>query len=270
MVLEHKDYRTFLKSELASRITKNPSYSLRAFASHLGISPAMLSLVLSGKKNLTSDTALRISTKLNFSSQEAEYLNLLVQIGSIKNMDLKEKLITRANELNPRNKRTDLSMEYFRVIADWYHFPIIALTELKGFNFKPINIAKRLGISKFEAEAALERLIKLEFLEIDPENPKRYRQVKANLLFQSEQPNEALQRYNRQILEKAMESIGEDPKERLIGSEIVAISKSHLKEANKVMEEFFSKILMLAQKGEKKSDVYCATVQFFNLTKNQE
>jgi hypothetical protein len=49
-ILKHRDYRAFLKSELEERMEKNSSYSLRAFARDLTVSPQMLSLVLNGKK----------------------------------------------------------------------------------------------------------------------------------------------------------------------------------------------------------------------------
>lgn len=51
------DYRAFLNQKLKRRIEKNPAYSLRAMAKHLGLAPSMLSDVLSGKRNLSLDHA---------------------------------------------------------------------------------------------------------------------------------------------------------------------------------------------------------------------
>jgi uncharacterized protein (TIGR02147 family) len=268
MILEHNSYRNFLKCELADRIARNSSYSLRSFAQNLGISPATLSMVLSGKKNLSLESANQIAAKLNLEPKEADYFSLLVQVEAAKSMDIKEKIIERLNALNPKRARADLTLEYFRIISDWYHFAILMLTEIKDFEFNPASVSKRIGISRFEAETAIERLTKLDLLEKDPKNAKKYKRVKGDIVFKSDHTSEALQKYNRQILEKAIESVKtQTAKERLIGSEVIAINQAQLKEANNLMEDFFSKILTLAQNADKKTDVYCVGVQIFNLSK---
>lgn len=268
MILEHDNYRNFLKCELADRITKNSSYSLRAFANHLGLSAATVSLVLAGKKNLSQESTFQVASKLQLGSVESEYFNLLVQLETTKNPELKEQIIERLSVMNPKKKRTDLSVDFFRVISDWYHYAILMLTEIKSFEFSPANISKRLGINRFESEAAMERLQKLELLEKDPKNPKRYRRVKGDIVYRPDESNQALKKYNKQILEKAIESLEtQNAQEKVIGSEVIAISQSQLKEARHIMEEFFAKMLTLAKNTDKKTDVYCVGVQIFNLSK---
>ncbi len=54
------DYRDWLASELQTRKSKNPFFSLRGFSRKIGVSPATLSQLLSGKRRLTERTALKI------------------------------------------------------------------------------------------------------------------------------------------------------------------------------------------------------------------
>ena len=58
-------FLSHLKRELDKRISKNPKYSLRAFADWLDIDASFLSKVLSRQKVLSIKTADTIITKIN-------------------------------------------------------------------------------------------------------------------------------------------------------------------------------------------------------------
>jgi len=46
-----QDLQLLLRQKLTRRLHLNPRYSLRAFAKHLGVSPAYVSLVMNGKRS---------------------------------------------------------------------------------------------------------------------------------------------------------------------------------------------------------------------------
>jgi hypothetical protein len=82
----------------------------------------------------------------------------------------------------------DLSLEVFRTLSDWYHLPILELTNVSSFELTPVSAAKALGISTAEAEAAIERLLRLELLEASSDGvPKKT----ENLLLASSSAVEA-------------------------------------------------------------------------------
>ncbi len=56
--------RSFLRLEFERRLKRNPRYSLRAFARQIGLQPARLSYVLSGKHGLSRDAAALIASRL--------------------------------------------------------------------------------------------------------------------------------------------------------------------------------------------------------------
>src|SRR5688572_27201459 len=99
MVFEHVNYRSFLKSVLADRISRNPKYSLRALARQLEVSPTLLSKVNRGEKNLSVQNAQNVSYRLNLSERESEYFCCLVQYELTKSPGLKSKLLSKLNEL---------------------------------------------------------------------------------------------------------------------------------------------------------------------------
>ncbi len=73
------DFRVFLKDELQRRASKNPAYSLRAFARDIGLTNSHLSMTLSGRKRISPETAENVAFRMNLNTNEAEYVVLLAQ-----------------------------------------------------------------------------------------------------------------------------------------------------------------------------------------------
>jgi uncharacterized protein (TIGR02147 family) len=268
-IFEHSNYRTFLRANLVARIQRNSNYSLRAFAQQLGITSSYLSEILNEKKNLSSESALKISSRLGLKGDESEYFRLLVQLGSTRDPELKAVILARAKAINPNPVRHDLSVDYFKMIADWFHLPIRQLASIEGFDFNSKNIASRLGISRHEAEEAIERLVRLELIEKDASG--RYRKTDNNMLVKSPVPNNGLRKFHRQMLNKAIEALEtQTPAEKFIGSETLAFDPAQLKQAETILEECFSRLVELTEAGKSKSQVYHLGIQFFNLTQERK
>lgn len=71
-----------LRAEFTKRKSKNPFYSLRAFARDLHISPASLSLILLGKRTLTVSMARRVLARLPMPTSDQEKFLLSVVMGT--------------------------------------------------------------------------------------------------------------------------------------------------------------------------------------------
>jgi DNA-binding transcriptional regulator YdaS (Cro superfamily) len=63
-------YQRVLLSELKIRKARNPSYSLRAFARFLGMSPGHLSQLIRGRKSLSRRQATNITARLDLCPEE--------------------------------------------------------------------------------------------------------------------------------------------------------------------------------------------------------
>lgn len=264
MIFEYSNYRDYLRSNLVERISKNSSYSLRAMAQHLGLSPSSLSEVIKGKRNLSLAKAAALANKLGLKGKEAEYFCLLVQIEHTADPIIKESVQNRIQILNPQRKSHNLSLDLFKLIADWYHTAILHLAEVDGFEVTPQEISKRIGISVFEAATAIERLERLELLK---KEDGKY--IKLNGFYsESPIPNDSLRRFHKQTLEKAIESLQtQTPKEKIIRSETFAIDPALLPQADELMEEFVAKLLKLFAQSKKKTEVYHLGIQLFNFVK---
>lgn len=265
MVFQHADYRDFLKASLAERISRNPRYSLRSFAKGLGISPAMLSLVHHKKRNLNLSNAMRIAKRLGLEGREAEYFCHLVQYEGARSQEAKELALERIQALNPAREITFLSLDCFRVISEWYHFPILQLLRVPNFDFEPKQIAKRLGISAIEAEAALARLERVGIL---MRSDGTYKRLKNDLRVESDKKNEALRSFHKQMLLRAIDSLEtQSNEEKFTGSQTIAIDPKILPQARKKIEAFFSEMNALLAKNKNPSEVYHLGLQLFRVSR---
>jgi uncharacterized protein (TIGR02147 family) len=265
MIFDHKDYRTFLKTTLTERGKTRDGYSLRGFSGKIGVSNSYLSEVLSAKKSLSMELAFKIAVKLDLTEVETQYLCFLVQLEQEKDPSFREEISKRLNALNPKRKTHDLSVDLFKAIADWYHYAILELTYLTGFRLDAASASKKLGISKVEADVALERLERLELLEKDEKG--RYQKTQSYVLAQSQIPNGALKQFHRQILEKAIESLqSQTPKERMTATDVLPMDSKYLPEVDRLSRQFSSAVMKLAEKSKVKDSVYALSVHFFKLS----
>jgi len=153
-----KDIVEIIKKELEDKLENNPSYSLRAFAKYLGISPASLSRILSGQMKVTPKVFQVIASKLNLTPIQHSHimkgLQLKKQQGNIRNIE--------------HRGMNSIEMEKFNLIADWYHYAILHMCSLEEFKKDPKWIAKRLGVSDSELiKEAIERLLEYKMMAID-------------------------------------------------------------------------------------------------------
>jgi uncharacterized protein (TIGR02147 family) len=264
MLYETQDYRLFLKTTFAEKNKGHSNYSLRAFAQKLNISNSFLSEVFSSKKSLSVEQAFKIAVKLELTDTETQYLCLLVQLEHEEDPVFREELLKRLGALNPKLKPYDLSADLFKIIADWHHLAILELPTITGFKFNSATVAEKLGISKVEADLAIDRLLRLELLEKDKKGA--LRKTKDFVFTESLIPNEAFKQFHRQILEKAFESLKtQTPKERISATNLLAIDSKYLAEVDRLSREFSAAVLKLGDKSKVKNSMYALSTHFFKI-----
>jgi uncharacterized protein (TIGR02147 family) len=257
MLSTEQNYRTVLK-------TAHEGHSLRGFAKKLGISTSFLSEVLSAKKSISVELAFKIATRLNLTDTETRHFCLLVQLEQEKDPAYRDEWIQKLNDLTPKRKAYDLSADLFRCIGEWHHAAILELTYLAGFRLAPDTAAKRLGISRVEAELAMERLLRLELLE---KHQGRYRKAHDTVYSEAQIPNSAFKGFHHQILTKASQGLFTlNPKERISATDVVAFDSKHLGEVDRLSREFSAAVLKLAGRAKCKDGVYALAVHFLPIT----
>ncbi|MCB0412496.1 MAG: DUF4423 domain-containing protein, partial [Bdellovibrionales bacterium] len=217
MIVEH------LKKVFADRSRNNTSYSLRAFARSLGIDSSTLSAILNNKRPVTLKMARRLIDGLGIT-------------------DVKEAQMLIMSTLSGHNEELGINYTEFELVvaetlASWEHFAILSLLEIPSIAATPKEISRRLNIPLGIVMECLTRLRKLGLV-MDLESG-HWRVTGKDMTTPSGVPNPAIREGNRQYIIKAIESLDSDPVEvREISGTTVAISKSRLNDAKKLIRDF--------------------------------
>jgi len=254
--IEVLDPRQFLTDELARRCSKNPRYSLRTFAQFLELIPSALSMMLSGKRPVSKKAATKIVERLGLNPAIRQaFLN---GCGQVRNLDFSENLSASFQTL---------ALDKYEVIADWYHFAILSLITTPDFTPKISWIASRLGITLAEAKSAVERLVRVGVLDI---SGTRWKQTGQPIKVENTVSTSATRRASRQILEKAIESLENDPMNiRDMSFMTLAIDPKLVPTALQEIRKFRRKLAKYLEESAEPKEVYQLAVQIFPVSKRK-
>jgi uncharacterized protein (TIGR02147 family) len=255
-------YRLYLQSELTRRCRKNPRYSLRAFAGHLGMDPGAFSRILSGKRPLSPKLARRLADSLSLApDDQLKFLNSVAQDRAWQGL---QSLVGPAP---CEETALELGHDTFQVIADVYHYAILELTFVEGFQDDCRWIGKQLGITAIEAQLALARLLRLGLLE--RVNGKLRKSNRLLTTKDRHVTTPALRRHQKQVLSGAMESLEKDAiDERDITSMTMAIDPDKLPLAKRLIAEFTRQICESLECGRQRR-VYQLGVSLYPLQRKE-
>lgn len=258
-------YKVYLQEELARRCERNPRYSVRAFARALSINDGALSQILSGKRVPAFKTAQRIIKSLSLApDEEHEFIASLAEKHRSRGLQ-RMSPIFRDVRLQP--KPVELSHDLFRVIADWYHYAIVELTWVEGFQSDPAWISQELGISVIEAKLAIERLLNIGLLRLENGKLTAEDNQRANVTADRDRSAPALRKHVKQVLEKAIHSVENDPfEQRHMYAFTFPMDPDRIQEAKDLINEFALSLGRIMISGRRRK-VYQLALGLFPLQK---
>lgn len=141
--------QSLLTKKLAELQSKNPSFSVRAFAGRLGLQPSATNEILRGERRVSRKMAERIANRLHLDpSERVELLRGFEEAKSKKRDEIGGDYLK-------------LTADQFRILSDWLHFAILNLISTQDFKHDSAWIAKRLAVSESQTKTALDRLLRL-------------------------------------------------------------------------------------------------------------
>lgn len=256
--IDQTSIRTLVKNYISATKSKNPLFSMRAFAKKLGISVGGLSSFLSGK----TDYSVEMLEKL---------VNAVVSSPEKRKDILKEYNILLLEQLKERTKHSnydyrELKEEEHAFIKDWYHYALLFLIKTTDFRLDILWIAKRLGIGSSEVEQALSRLVHLNLIAINDDQSVT---IKDGVVKTTDDiANESLRVMHKQMLYLAGQSIDEDSVEkRDITSLTLPVNLKNLPKAKEIIRKCQDDLMSLLPEGEM-SEVYHVLFCLYPVTKN--
>jgi len=261
-----KDPRDYLRFEHELRKTRRPSYSMRAFARDLSVSPSSLNDFLQGRVGMSRNRIEAIASHLKWSAVRQEHFLNLVQSKFEKDLGARQEALMKV-KIRLKDGTYGLSLESFKIISDWYHLVIRQLCEVKD-HLKTSDIARELSLPPLTTGKAVKRLLKLGLLK---ETEKGLKPSEVGSHFGDEAPSEAIIEFHTQILElaqKAMKEIHFD--ERESHSLIFSVRQE---DVPKMHAELKKSILQIANKyahSEQRNVIQALSLQVFPVWKEQE
>lgn len=162
-----EDFRDFLRARLDWLKSYSPSFSLRSFSKACGFSgKSFLQFILSGKRNISSTSTIKIAKGLQLTRQETAYFFALVNFNQEIESEKKTKLLKKVMELRNYSPAHSISQDSLEYVSHWYIPAIRELANLDRFQANPKWIAENLfpSISEDEASKALQVLERLQFI----------------------------------------------------------------------------------------------------------
>jgi uncharacterized protein (TIGR02147 family) len=238
-----------LQSEFVKKTKKNQLFSIRSFAQQLGVEPSSLSQILSGKRRLTDKMCERLGAKLGFSPLKIRML--------MKDVELKNEKFKSFNVLGE---------DAFKVISDWHYYAILELTYCDEFQGNIQWIGKVLGLSFAVTLDAVERLKRLNYLEVTSEGKWIDCLGDSNNLG-NEFKAPAFTEHQRQVLKKALEALDKTSYEKRVQSSMtVAVSKEKVAEAKSRILNFIEELDAFLKSGPTKDEVYTISFSLFPMS----
>ncbi|NLP03264.1 MAG: TIGR02147 family protein [Fibrobacter sp.] len=171
-VFDYTDYRQFLKDFIKERQKSKQSFSLRCLSMKAGIkSGGFLSMVLSGRRNLTSELAGRISSVLKLSRKEEKYFLLMVDYAHAKTIEQKHSILEQMLVMTRMNSVKSLVPDQYEFYEKWYYSVMRELVEVTSLREDSTSAGEMFQppIKPREARQALKLLEKLGLIYKDNE-----------------------------------------------------------------------------------------------------
>ncbi len=252
-----------LLEEFRRRKNRNQTYSLRAYARHLGIPASSLALILKGDRKVPQRRVESLCQKLGLSQAETQIFRMAAERSkaSLKN------LVSQTEPVLPSSKKLN-DAEHSKIISEWEHYAFLSLMDTQDFSPKADWIAKRLGISVRRVDAVLNQLLKYKLILRD-DRTGLITKNRAHVTTTDGVPSSALRKAHEETLELAIRKLNNlGPDERNYSAITVATSPARILEANEMIREFRRRLMGFLE-DEEKSEVYRVMFLVFPLSEGE-
>ena len=228
-------YLQFLKKDLENKKEKNGEYSLRAYAKFLGMSHGSLSMVLAGKRGISTPTIDKIAEKLNLSFQDKELFRLSALSAFARSK--KEKNIAK-NKVQTLIKDSNIKMIKENDIAIINHWLYIAVFEV----ISSFDVTTFKSLSDYfpkHTDRLQSVLAALQKLDVISSNDQGYSAVVRGIQTFNDIPSQSIKEFHATVCQKAIQSLSEhDVQTREFQNTILMFPLKKLKPAKKLIRNF--------------------------------
>lgn len=261
-IYQYRQPQVYL-ADLISWYKDKKKVSLRSLSQKLNVSPALLSLISSGKRQITEENIELWAPFFEWSTQDKAWLKKIIQL-EFAATDEKRKALEGMTRFKSFKENSPQEIMMFKYLQKWWNVAIRELSDRSDFQEDEKWIQERLlfKVSIEEIRKSLKFLNKHKLLA-------KYGDFQR-LDCQGDVFKLALSSFHEQILHKGVESIykvGSD--DRHILGHTLSLSKDQLPELKEILDETLKKINQLTEKSGKTKEVYHVALLGFPLTEKK-
>lgn len=243
---------------------QNQSYSLRALARDMKLSPSYMSRVLRGEKTLTPQRLKKLFRILDVDIETQAKLKSLFVINKMGS-DYKNLVQIKNEDSHLRFKK--LPQSKLSILTKWYYVPVLELMTTSGFDLSAGEISRRLGISKYMVQESVEALLKLNILE---KSENKITRSNSHIRLDSSVSKPEIRQYHSAMINKANEELRKVDDEsfslRLITGITIGANVEKLEMAKSILNDAIHKASKIL-KDPMATEVYQINLQLFPLSK---
>lgn len=274
MVSHYLDFREFLRDYYLHQKKVVRNYTYAVFSARADIrSPNYLKLVIDGKRNLSDTMIPKFSRALSLDKKEAADFMVLVKYSQAKDGDERSRYLRELHDLRVKHQIDAgvINQDIWEKIPGWVSWVIYEMVEQKGVSFCSEDIQRilRPRVSKDEIQSAIDRLVDLGEISIDPETGE-VKKLRDVIKTPEEVPVALVKKIQSEFINLAMESLFNDsPKDREFGALTLCLNRDEferLKFDLRKLRKKYHRDTAVAREEEKGQKVYQFNVQLFSLT----
>jgi uncharacterized protein (TIGR02147 family) len=267
-IFEYTDYRVYMAGYYAEKRARNPDFSYRFIAQHVGFKSAgHFTKIIQGKANISIELALRFAGFFKLNKKQTEYFQALVLYNQAKSHSDKRRYFEKMLSFK-QAKIVTVNATHYELYEKWYYTVVREMLAFFPFkdNFKELAATVAPPITENEARKAIDVLERLGFITRDDSG--YYRQVDPLIMAGRENSSLAIDNFIMNNLDLARRSIDNFSKdERKLSATTITVSKETYEKIIKDLREFREHILNMAQQDKNPDRSYQFNFQVFPVTK---
>ena len=254
--MKYENYRHYIQGEFENRRLRNPSYSLRAFARDLAVSPSRLSEAINGKRGISNELAQKIITALNLEGIDEDIFLLSVEAEHSRSKKIK---LFAQSKLKQTLASSEAIAKTFTIV-DWVADALLKMNDRESILTNTDRASENLGVPKFMVTDSLRFLTRLGFI-AGGKGFKTYLQSRGS--------GRKLNVDYTQILEQAHKAYIGSISGNYFNHEAFLLEPQQMKEAERIVKSAIDDIRKLETKSKKSKVVFIAN-QIFNVEKERK
>lgn len=231
-------------------------------------SASAMCMVMKGKRGFSPTSAQRLADNLALDKNSAQYLCTMANLEAAKSTEERLRYHETLLYLRTRHATSQLELMQYRFLAIWYYPAIFAMAAGDNLKMDAKQIGIRLGrdVTEKMVKTAIGDLLGLKLLEL---NDGVLKQMKGAVQTSDGIKNLAIQRYHRDMLQLAADSIALPVDKRYLSGLTAMVPKSLEGEVKKRMLKFCEELNELVT-GASEGEVFQINLQLFPLTSSPE